>query len=283
MKLMQESLNEYFPIPDHYNGVPGGATFINNDSDRLVVTIGESWTWGADLTVDDYDEDFRIANVYGKLVADNLSADFLNIAQRGAGNFFIATQVENLVKIAPQLKYKTIYLVCTFTEIGREFDCEYDRYIDYVSWLSDNIKTHSDYWKLLEFLNYECTKRICKAVETVNNIVLRIGTNFVESIGMDLAGPQLLSKSWVELIAQQSGYKHSQPCYAMSWSSVARLENVLDLCSSLSRTDFLEWMNQVLIIGNLRALELKQAAYYRKQHPLAIGHKIWADYILESL
>ena len=61
--------------------------WIKQNRKTLVVTIGESWTWGDSLGKTQHkifdDKEFRLANVYGRRLADTLQADFLNIAKPG--------------------------------------------------------------------------------------------------------------------------------------------------------------------------------------------------------
>ena len=89
MKLTTETLPLYFtvatPSNSHYTEVTNCFDFVDRNSDTLVVTVGDSWTWGADL-----DSDLRLQQVYGNLVSHHLSADFLNLGQSGSNNFFIA-------------------------------------------------------------------------------------------------------------------------------------------------------------------------------------------------
>ena len=146
--------------------------FVDRNSDTLVVTVGDSWTWGADL-----DSDLRLQQVYGNLVSHHLSADFLNLGQSGSNNFFIAERVEELGRILHQIDYTTVYLICTFTETGRSFNSHHDVYIDYLSWFKQN--NIDDF---LAFLNKECYNRIYK-VASEHNMILRIGTNFVDAVG----------------------------------------------------------------------------------------------------
>ena len=66
MKLTTETLPLYFtvatPSNSHYTEVTNCFDFVDRNSDTLVVTVGDSWTWGADL-----DSDLRLQQVLGLL------------------------------------------------------------------------------------------------------------------------------------------------------------------------------------------------------------------------
>ena len=49
----------------------------------LLVTIGDSWTWGDGI-------DNRVNNVYGRRLSNMLNSDWINIAWPGTANNWIA-------------------------------------------------------------------------------------------------------------------------------------------------------------------------------------------------
>ena len=287
IKLSQENLDQYFKLADntnsHFKTPTNTLNFVGNNLNSLVVTVGDSCTWGADLETPG--DEFRLTHVYGRLVADKLNSDWLNLALNGAGNFWITEQVESLSKIVPRLSYDKIYVICTFTEPGRHFDTESDRYIDYATWLEVNIKEYKDYYKLLEFLNQECIKRIYNAIDGFSNIILRIGNNHVEPIGMEQLDKDFLKKSWSRVLSEKLNFNYSKEnCYIANLeATTARLENVLEIQPKLKRSEFLTWVIEIMDVAERRKLSASIKPYFIKPwHPDSSGHKIWANYILES-
>jgi hypothetical protein len=270
MKLTKDILPLHFtlasPKNSHYKVITNTFDFIDNNSDSLVVTIGDSWTWGSDISIDD-NEDIRLSCVYGRLISDKLGSDWFNLSQPGAGNFWIADRAEELSKIIPQLEYKKIIVVCTLTEIGRSFDSHHDRYIDYHSWFKNN-----DYNNFLEFLNKECINRIIKAIDEKTQ--LRIGTNFVDPIGFDDT-EIYLKKSWLDCITPTTDV-----CYVAT-HGIDHLDNAREFFQS--QTDFLTWSSNLITLANKRLTVLSDQRYFRSAHPLKDGHEIWSNYILKSL
>jgi hypothetical protein len=75
--------------------------FLQRGSDQLVISIGDSWTWGDSLgnislgAVDDTEA--RKNNCYGRIIADEIGADWLNFGFCGWGNSKILSCASDLV------------------------------------------------------------------------------------------------------------------------------------------------------------------------------------------
>jgi hypothetical protein len=263
MKLSTHLLPTYFTIADSTNShfqIPTNCfDFVDRGSDTLVVTVGDSWTYGEDLNTAT-----RLQDVYGNVVSQQLGADWLNLAQSGANNFFIAERVEELGELVPELDYTAIYLICTFTETGRSFDSHHDAYIDYVSWFQ-----HNDIDKFLAFLNAECYNRVC-AVAKQHHMTLRVGTNFVDPIGFPVN-----FTAWF----RQLGIA----CSALSCvghTGVSRLGSVEQFVNN--RKQFQQWFSELIDVSAHTDTVCRSPVLFNA-HPTASGHKIWADCILESI
>ena len=263
MKLYKDILARYFtiasPYNSHYEVETNTFDFIDRNSNILLVTIGDSWTWGADLTPNN-----RLKEVYGNLVSLSLGADWLNLAQSGSNNFFIAERAVELGKIIPQLNYKKIYLICTFTETGRSFNSHHDNYIDYVSWFQKNNITD-----FLAFLNKECMNRISTVVNQ-HNIILRTGTNFVDATGFTTD-----IDPWFRQL--------NIPCATTAYAGST---GVRRLCAAEQfihdKESYKNWISN--LIDQARHVDQVCASKLLiNAHPTATGHKIWANSIIESL
>lgn len=270
MILTQQILPKYFgmatPRNSHYQEETNTFDFVSRGSKNLLITIGDSWTWGSDLSPTD-DHEFRLKHVYGNIIADQCNLDWLNLARPGSNNFFIAEKVEELGKILPELDYQEICVVCTFTEIGRSFNSDCDMYIDYIDWFK-----HNHINNFLNFLNAECVNRI-KRITQPNNIKLLIGTNFIDAIGIDTE--ILLPSPWFRLLGIQCPVQ----AYA-GHTGVLRLQQVSEFVSD--KTAYKSWMMDLIE----RSYFIDQAcrnARLVNAHPRAEGHTIWANYVLEHL
>jgi hypothetical protein len=261
MKLHTHTLPNYFTIatPDnsHYKTTTNCFDFVDRMSADLVVTLGDSWTWGQKL-------DSRLEEVYGNLISSKLNADWLNLAMPGANNFFIAERVEELSKLIPDLNYKKIYLICVFTETGRSFDSDHDRYIDYHSWFNQNNINN-----FLEFLNAECMQRIKKVVDR-HNIILRTGTNFIDPVG--------ISVDFMPWFRQLGIECDISTCVGST--GVTRLQAVEKFVQD--KTTYIQWFND-LVDQSIYTDKVCSSEKLLTSHPDASGHRIWADNILKSL
>jgi len=284
MKLHKDILPDYFTIASphnsHYKVKTNTFDFVDRNSKKLVITSGDSWSWGLDLTPDN-DENYRLEHVYGNIIARQLDADWLNLSQVGSNNFFIADRIEELEKIVASIDYNKIYLICTFTEIGRSFDSHHDRHIDYVSWFKNNIVVESDFDKFLHFLNAECLARIQKVVEK-HNIELRIGSNFVYPLGIESANG-FLETPWFQLL----GIDCPVIGYAGS-TGATRLQSAEQFVSDSKKSLFKSWF--IKLVDNAKYIDQVTSTKRHPQvlagmpgHPLAIGHRKWADYVLQSI
>lgn len=296
MKLSQDTLADYFSLPDSNRSIflvgKMPYDFISRNSNTLVVTIGDSWTWGADLTKLSFnglhhnkladDADYRLANVFGGIVASSLHADFLNLGESGASNYYIANKLLELSKIRESLEYTNIIVVCVFTEVARDFNGSDDSLIDYYSWLSSNINTHSDYYNLLKFINSNVTDKI---VPLLNKFNIYFATNFVDPIGFENISQHFLSKSWLQVWCEHKQIQYPEPCYVVSPWVFEKLEQALDINPNLNRTNFLIWAADALASANNRAAICKKdnVNFGNLLHPLAEGHRVWAQYILEQI
>lgn len=98
-----------------------------NGKDTLLVTIGDSWTWGDSLgkidatlgIVDDYAH--RTTSIYGYHLSSMLDTDWVNYAICGIDNITVLTdaftQLSHLID-----EYSKIYVVVTLTETSRELN-----------------------------------------------------------------------------------------------------------------------------------------------------------------
>lgn len=280
-------ITDLFDFPSrtdiHYHPLQTGFDFINRNSRTLFVTIGDSWTWGADLTPTQ-DWKYRIDNVYGNVVANHIGADFLNLAVGGSSNLWITEQFERLVAVESSLNYDNIICVITLTEVGREFDSQWDRSIDYLAWTNQNITTSDSYYKWLAFINKLSAQRINIAADNSSKIKLHVGTNFADHIGLECVSNYLMPHTWIELFAPETGQVINSSCYVASRWVVDRFENILKINPALDRFVFLEWMIKIMDSAHIRLNVISHPDYFKRiHHPVSSGHRCWAGYIIKQL
>ena len=249
----------------HYQTATNTYNFVNRQSKELLVTIGESWTWGSDL------ED-RLKSVYGALVSDHLDCDWLNLGLPGIGNFFITHLAEQLGTM--KFNYNKVRVICTFTEVGRQTDSHFDIDFNYNNWYLQNFTDYKDLYKLLHSMNRSCVERIVTALPDYEVV---FGSNFVDPLGFE--NKNHINKSWVQLMSEQQGFLYSDYCYVMQ-HGVTHLENVKNMLP-IADSDMKKWMIELLEGATRRIDVLSKRKFFKNLHPLEDGHRIWADACIE--
>jgi hypothetical protein len=288
--LTNDNIDDFFSLPtDRTSAVVAGTNpynFIkyNTNSETLLVTIGDSWTWGDDLHDD---HTVRLNYVYGGTVSGVMKADFLNLGEPGAGNWHIARKIKELAKISSDLDYKQIIVISIFTEVGRDFDSDDDRHIDYRSWLIDNINTYRDYYSFLKFINEHIADAIHSQLAKFDQrYSFYFGTNFVDAIGMDKLKPYFFDKSWLEVICDRRGVpKDTNMCYLVSPWIIEKLQIAQDLAPELGKNVWLHWANELADTANDRAEMCKndQENFLELMHPSIKCHGFFAEYVLRKI
>jgi len=262
MKLRQDNLHKFFEIANvqnsHYTTPHNTYDFVARQSKSLCVTVGESWTWGADLLD-------RTRDVYGNTLSLELDADWLNLGLPGVGNHFIARKVCELDQI--ELEYDNVYVFCTFTELGRQLDSNYDSHIDFMKWKQSQSELNFDNFLLM--LNQDCLD-IINSTKFSNTIV---GTNFVEPIGFE-------SATWLNLLMD-----YSDTCYS-AMHGLDRLIKLIPELLSLSGDElntFKEWSCDMLDAGATRGKLLEGPGMKRLHPSTKQAHDMWAKYLYNKV
>lgn len=279
MKLTQDTLPRYFSIADSTNSWYQTPTntfdFVNRDSKILVVTIGDSWTWGSDLSIHNQNDRYRRNNVYGNIVSKELDADWLNLGLCAQGNFWIACMVRELATVIPTLTYQHIYVICTLTGTLRWFNTKYDQHINYIDWFRKNAPNFD---RLPVMLNQHSVSSMIESLAGLDRVVLKVGTNFVDKTGLDALVPtQTLPDPWYELM----DYRDDGPVYTcVCYETISQAIEFID---SQHHPAFKKWLLEIINKSQRRISLISNPADFRNCHPLAHGHQIWARYVLKDL
>lgn len=109
-------------------------------SNHLLITVGDSWTWGDSLGNTDTDHDdfiFRTSHLFGTQLAKSMQADFINVARPGSANISLFATVCEQVLNRLTKDYCKITVVFVLTETGREL-C--DRFESFQQHYTDNLR-----------------------------------------------------------------------------------------------------------------------------------------------
>ena len=237
------------------------------DRSKLLITIGDSWTWGDSLGISNFglgiSDPERTNLVYGRhlqgLIGD---CDWINIAMPGTGNLWIADVAKRFVNISRQVSYDRIFLSIGLTDIFRDVSSRYQS--------DPKVKNKS-----LNDVTFKCERRIfrkIKQIESESNIKVIVGRNFSDTV-FDQHKKQIkhhLPERWVDISADHSGMPRPKNCWGVRIPDLPSaqekqwaLDNVMQ--DGISMIDFL----------------MECPLHYKKssKHPTEDCHRFWAEYV----
>jgi hypothetical protein len=274
--LTKQVLPKYFTIADSTNSWYTSPTntfdFIKRSGNKLLVTVGDSWTWGSDISENNSDNGYRLESVWGNQLSNMMGSDWLNLALSAQGNQWMANRITEFANIVPLLNYEKILVVCVFTGAGRMFNTDIDHDFDYVEWFKQNINTPNDYYSLLELLNTTAVKQIRNSLQ-FPHVNLYLTTNMIDSLGFTSS-----FDAWYKTIGITD-----DKCVYTDMTAVERLLTIEEFVSGKQLVDFKQWMLQLIDSVEYREQHYSDTNIFRNQHPLADYHKQWAEYVYENI
>ena len=239
----------------------------------LLVTLGDSWTWGDSLPLDQ-----RTELIYGAVMARALDTDFVNIARCGAANIDIH---DRLTWFLPQVidRYEKITVIMTLTENGREIRHD-------PIWTD---RTHvpaslQDFQIEYERVMFETFRNTLTAWPQVRFLIARNFT-YTHDENKSILDDYLVPLTWVDVLAQEQNMP-DYPANLRLLSQMAMTPMIahfkqLEIYSQL-KPEFFETfmaMEEAIEWFDRSALNAKRAT----KHPTEQGHRVWANYLLTHI
>lgn len=259
----------------------------SNGSTNLIITAGDSWTWGDSLgginlsngLRDNYE--YRTTHIYGHQIAKSLNADWINIGVVGGANAWILRILfEKILKNLAR-KYDNIVVVITLTELCRElgFDsAHFVKNIDHNNW---SFNTFLELYEKNMFLY------IKENMELYPSVTFKIGRNFTYSYDNNktILKNYHFNKTWVDVIAEETNQEqYPQNCRFISQMAQNPIIQYLKSQKLLNQSKV---ELSTLMIDSLDAVDwLANSPMNYKQgtgHPSDEGHTAWAEYIIKNL
>jgi hypothetical protein len=251
-------------------------------NDKLLITIGDSWTWGDHLGCIDWeqasDDPVRLTQIFGRKLADKMGASWVNIAKPGCSNYWM---IEQLGAIEPYLyNYKEVHVVITLTEDLRE--ATYNRVVDLTPqytafWESSN--SLKQFLVQVEQYLFNNLEAIFNRHPMINWYVSRAFTDsWTENPKLFL-----LDKTWCDVIQDRIHFDNYQkPVPFIGQMSITPLTEKFIKDNAERKSEFLDIMDRVGTRWNF----LGTSEYNLKGstcHPNPAGHELWADYLFSKL
>jgi len=237
--------------PSHYK---------SRESQHLLLTCGDSWTWGDSLGrtkvrlgIDD--EQHRLEHVYGNLVSEELGHDWINLALPGISNFRIVDWTSKL--LARKLPYKSIICIITLTESGRHEE-------------QRQAKKQHDLQTNLELMLDRTYAEIQGLVQRYPAIKFLVAHNFTDARP---SGLPVCDQSWLEVLLNQR---------IQNGTHIVVSEHIEQLNYDNRYADTADVIDRAL-----KRIDLLDSCKYcnreDSRHPTEYGHEQWASYLLNQL
>jgi hypothetical protein len=263
-----------------------------NNNENLLITIGDSWTWGDHLGSIDwdtvYDDPVRLQSIYGKKLSSRLNADWVLIANPGCSNYWM---LEKLKLFRSQLlelknKYKKIYIVVTLTEDLRECryhdECEYTA--DYYSIIVNSLNLQDFLAKVEKklFLQFNNEFDILGIDSKITRAFTDIWPNNKQYLER-----YLLDKTWCDVFQDQIKFdRYYQVVPFIGQMAIEPLQTYISKLegeqATVFKNDFINLEEKLRARWNFLGeskYNLKRSTY----HPSVAGHEIFADYLYKKL
>jgi len=251
--------------------------------DRLVVTVGDSWTWGDHLGTIDWNKNIndpiRLTQIFGRKLADQLNADWVNVALPGCSNYWMLEQLHNLKDhfIRVQDQYQQIDVVVVLTEdLREETNCPGSPLSKQYSTIWDQSNSINNFFIQIEKLLFTKLEDYFSSVPMVRGHITRAFTDVQNT------SPLLLDKTWCDVIQQYINFNNYQrPIHFIGQMAINPLQNKF-ITTELQKLEFLEITERV----GTRWQFLANGEYNMvgsTYHPNPAGHQIWANYLYNKL
>lgn len=255
------------------------------NSDHLLITVGDSWTWGdclgkinIDRLIDPIcdDLDYRRNHVYGNYIQQHLNCDWINFGWCGYSNVHIFELLKDQILQYVTTRYKKITVIVVLTETARQCNKDHLKI--------DNHNSVVDYLKNYEKLEFEFIKNTLTEFNVENFLISR---NFTYSFNenKNIFNKHHVNKTWVDIIGEYiDNTSYPSDLRFLSDIVVTPLINVFKHYNKLVdvKPEFTQLFDQSLTANKWLTnsdLNYKKAT----KHPTELAHQIWAQYLITQL
>jgi hypothetical protein len=253
------------------------------NQDHLLITIGDSWTWGDSLGAisrehgihDDFE--YRTNHIYGNLLRESLDCDWLNLAFPGCANSWIIDKVRATLDIADQLKYQKITVVCTLTELCRNIILNPPTTIPSTNTLNELLQWYeaNDFQQLKQLID-----------QADNRFDFIVGRNFTDTFkeNYNILGQYLVNETWCDVLQKQFKFDPYTNTKMVSGIGIEPLIKYLE--KQNLRVTWQQELNELLDLAQTRTDFLSASPFnskYATRHPNEQGHQIWANHLLKYI
>jgi hypothetical protein len=276
----------------------------NRNSDHLLITAGDSWTWGGSL-----DPTKRTELIYGQVLSNKKNYDWINVGLSGESNLVIKDYVSKVFDSLTK-KYKSITIIFTLTESTRDLtslnfaednynNIKGDHCPDFVNLNHNNMSVVENEFPnshIVDVLNMHLALQYCRtiqlsiaAIEEVtvdcikhafpSTVKLVLARNFTS--WSDISN-STVPETWTENIAR-NGKLPAYPQDLLFGTIGMGADNIVAYQDKFNR--LIDFKQDLLnhLDNTETAINWLVASPYNSskatKHPLAEAHSWWADHL----
>lgn len=284
---------QYSAVDDQIAGLWHPATVIygqikeeiNPNNNTLLITVGESWTYGDSLkplvrAVDSLDHlPYRLSHIFTSHIANWLKCDLLQYSEPGNANFDIWYNIDSLIEFAKSKnKYSKIYIIGQITTPGRDINFnndrklfEHDRFLRLFNTPTSTKISYSDWAKEYDQYYLDWARSISKRKD-INGLV--VWKNFNEFYSKDFKDLLVLEEPFINTGVAFSGHTTKLP--------INNHVEFFDYCKKIPILD----VNTGDLVVDMDRLDnsyyLLSKSRLNDWHPNKIGHWVLATLIREK-
>ena len=247
--------------------------------DTLLITVGDSWTWGDHLGAIDWnkchDDPVRLKQIFGRVLADMLSADWVNLAEPGCSNYWMIEQLQDIVPLLKTHQYQRVVVVITLTEDLREatYTRRFDVETPYRQFVNDT-STLQEFLVEVEKFLFQNINDIVAELPNVEFYISRAFTDSWRNYGQ-------LDKTWCDVLQDHVQFvDYARPVPFVAQMAINPLTQ--KYLKDEYKTEFLDIMERVDLRWQFLGVSdynLKGSTY----HPNPNGHRLWAEYLFSQI
>ena len=256
---------------------------VKNNSNKLLICAGDSWTWGDSLGGSKLDspnvvkDKHRKEHIYGSIISKKINSDFINIAKPGGSNIEIHDMLAVVLEDAVlDSLYNEIHVIICLTENCREASGD-------PIWVPsnlDNIETIDDFLKAYEQNMFLSLRE--NFIDKYSDINFYIGRNFTFSYDETILGDNVLDKLWIQCLEINEPYPED-----VRFTSDIAITPLITCLIKLGIHKKLKYtLMEFFARSNLAVdwLEKSPLNYNEEtKHPTEKGHEIYANYIYNKI